>query len=327
MNILITGGCCLLGEYLCKRLSKNGNTVVCVDNFCVDTSRHPRVWPDTMDCSIELQDRSCLDTFKYDQRKYDMIIHIASVKSTSFISLAENLIIDGEMYKWAFEKGINKIIYISSQKVYDTFYNKPESVDDVVTYSETDHDLINFKNINHDWEESIGEILAKKAHKEYGLNTVCYRVFNLYGEYQDDESPFKKTLKQILNKDPEIHIDSNEKKDYLYVGDAVDCIVNTMDKVNDGSSINICSGNLISTEDFAKKMMEITGYSAPIKYLDDLPIPMCNIYKRGNPAYAESLGWTPKTSLEEVIKRTIDYINPPPPVPTDYENIIYTRPY
>ena len=175
---------------------------------------------------------------------------------------------------------------------------------------ESDLDLQNLSGVpdmSYGWSKLTGEYLAKLAHDNYGLDIVCYRPFSGYGEDQHETYPFIAILKRIIKGDTPIEIWSNSVRDFVYIEDIVDCVLTTMYKVHDGSAINIASGVATSFIELVKEMLNVVGCAAEVKIVDDKPKGV--YYRVGDPSYVMSLGWFPKTSLQDIIPKCCTFLS------------------
>jgi UDP-glucose 4-epimerase len=148
-------------------------------------------------------------------------------------------------------------------------------------------------------------------HHLYGLDYVVLRVSNPYGEKQNPKaiqgavSVFM--LKLLENKKITIWGNGTVSRDFIYIGDVIDALVIVMQKEFVHKVFNIGSGVATTLNDLIDTMKNITGYMPDVEYLPsrdfDVPVNYLDISR----AYSE-LGWKPKTSLTEGLKRTWSWI-------------------
>jgi GDP-L-fucose synthase len=283
-----------------------------------ESSLNPDDWPDHLKSNSEyftFINKDCREYFKYEnQEKFNLIIHLAAIvggRSTienSPIDVGEDLAIDAEMFKWAIKNRPDKIVFFSSSAAYPIKYQKDDE-----KKSKLSEDMINFNSddigiadLTYGWSKLTGEYLAKLAHEKYGLNIVCYRPFSGYGEDQNVAYPFPSIINRVLNKESPINIWSNTYRDFVYIEDVIDCLLKTMDLITDGSSINIGTGIGTSFKELVEKMCKLYNHDAPINILSNKPTGV--FYRVSNINYSESLGYTPKTTLDEGITICANYL-------------------
>lgn len=316
-NVLITGGAGFVGRHMCKRFSEMNYQVFCVDNLISESAKELENWPEHLKCTKNFTfiNKDCREYFKNEgkNKKFNLVIHLAAVVGgravieNSPIAVAEDLSIDAEMFNWAVKAKPDKLIFFSSSAAYPIKYQKDDSnkkhlSEDMITF---DSD-IGMADLTYGWAKLTGEYLAKLAHQKYGLNVVCYRPMSGYGEDQDEVYPFNGILKRVLRKENPIEIWSNSCRDFVYIEDCIDCMLNTMDKVSDGNGINIGTGKETYFKDLVKLMCEITNHDADIKVLDDKPKGVH--FRVADTKKMNNFGYNYKIDLREGIKKSINFL-------------------
>ncbi len=93
----------------------------------------------------------------------------------------------------------------------------------------------------------------------------------------------------------------------MHIDDVLYCIEVAMYKIHDGTAINIGQGILTSFRDLIKIFCEFAGYSPEIKPLLDKPVGVHSRYCDMT-WVKENLGWEPKISIREGMKRVYDAV-------------------
>jgi UDP-glucose 4-epimerase len=151
----------------------------------------------------------------------------------------------------------------------------------------------------------LGEVLCKSYHDDYGISCAVLRVFNLYGEGQQGSLLIASILEQlrtgeIVLRDPE------PKRDYLYVGDAIDAYVKAGQYARTTFEVlNIGSGRSYSVRDIAARIVQAWGKETNVNYLyqqrrADVADVVADIRKA-----SDLLTWQPRVSFEEGIQRCV----------------------
>jgi len=150
-----------------------------------------------------------------------------------------------------------------------------------------------------------GEIILKNAE----VPAIALRYFNVYGPGQSSQyagviTAFIKNA--IEGKDIVIHGDGNQVRDFVYVDDVVEANIMAMNYSGSKYDVfNIASGKTITINELAKMILDITGskskiiHSAPRE--GDIFHSSADISKVIN-----ILGWKPKVSMEDGLRRTIE---------------------
>ena len=330
-TVLVTGGCGFVGRHMCKRFYEMGWTVVCVDNLVSESSIRPSDWPKHLlvvvkdkdtdtdtgtrdDCEqFKFIHQSCIDYFKTAKERFNLIVHLAAIVGgranleNNPIGVAEDLSIDAAMFQWAVTNRPDKVIYFSSSAAYPSKYQHDNEFKQCLSENMINFDSdIGVSDLTYGWCKLTGEYLAKLAHEKHALNVVCYRPFSGYGEDQNTAYPFINLITKVVNQETDISIWSNAVRDFVYIEDVIDFILVSMDKINDGTAVNIGTGVGTCFSDLVQLMCEIHSHTATVSVLDDKPKGV--YYRVSNNEMCNSYGFIPKTSLTDGIKKTIKYL-------------------
>ena len=143
----------------------------------------------------------------------------------------------------------------------------------------------------------------------YGLEYVLLAMANVYGPRQDPgleggvTAIFAKAM--LEGRRPTIFGDGGQTRDYVFVGDVVDAYLRAADKGN-GLLLNIGSGRETSVLDLYEMLARITGFPMRAEFVEPKPGDIARSVV--SPARAKSaLGWQAWTSLEEGLRRTVEW--------------------
>ena len=117
-------------------------------------------------------------------------------------------------------------------------------------------------------------------------------------------------LVQMLRGDVVKLGDPTPERDLLYIDDHVDAYLSCLDqpKQSTGEAFVFCTGAKFSVRELADKLREITGFRGRILWdtVPRRPLDIRVLY--GDAEKARSiLGWQPKVSLEDGLRRTADF--------------------
>jgi len=147
------------------------------------------------------------------------------------------------------------------------------------------------------------------------IKGVCLRITNTYGPRHQMKTDEYGVLNWFIRKaiDGEnIHVfgDGRILRDYLYVDDLVDCLikVSQCDEAY-GEVFNVGSGKAINFIDLAQKIVKITkrGSYTFTEFTEERKALEPGDYYTDITKIQSVVGWSPKTSLDEGIKKTVDY--------------------
>jgi UDP-glucose 4-epimerase len=163
--------------------------------------------------------------------------------------------------------------------------------------------------MTYGWTKLTGEFLAKITAKHYGVSITCIRPFSGYGEDQDYSYPTPAIARRAVFKEAPFEVwgSGHQGRDFVHIDDVLDCIEVAMEKIHDGTAINIGQGVLTSFRELIALFCEFAGYSPEIKPLLDKPVGVHSRYCDMT-WVKENLGWEPKISIKEGMKRVYDAV-------------------
>jgi nucleoside-diphosphate-sugar epimerase len=152
-------------------------------------------------------------------------------------------------------------------------------------------------------------MFCQMLHKTMGLPIITLRPFLTYGPMQESNMLIPSVIKKAITRERFEMTEGEQTREFNYVDDIVDGFIKaSFTKKAIGEIINIGNGKEYKIRDVVFKILDIMGN--PIKPLiGALP------YREGetmhfycdNTKVKELIGWHPKVSLEEGLKKTIDW--------------------
>jgi UDP-glucuronate decarboxylase len=313
-HILVTGGAGFLGSNLCKYLLKDENTVVyCVDNLITGSKsnldeiiNHPRFFFFEYDITC----RTAPDDLRFVW--LNEIYHFACIasppkyKAHSLETLNTSIQGTKNMLELARLTGA-KLLFSSTSEVYGDPLVHPQPED-------------YFGNVNtvgerscYDEGKRVAETLIYEYRRLYNIDAKIVRIFNTYGPFMDidDGRVITNFIKQKgLGQPLIIYGDGKQTRSFCYVDDMIDGLCKMMSSDQKGP-INI--GNPFcefTLNDLVSKFEACYGKKLEVVYIDSTE----NDPKQRKPDISkavELLDWKPKITLEEGIRKTINYFKGP----------------
>lgn len=335
---LVSGGCGFVGRNMVNRL-KNTTTdrVVFVDDLSVGI--HPKEWlglPLSREVNgLEIygeQERLLFlkEDFRYTLRKlvdrpdffqkdyqldieqFSDVFHFAAIVGGRAkidgdpMMVALDLSIDAEFFYWICRHKPERVLYPSSSAAYPVNLQTSQNA---VALKESDIDFSNMgqPDMTYGWSKLTGEYLAHIAAKYYGVAVTVIRPFSGYGEDQDLTYPIPAIARRAaLKEDPfEVWGSGKQGRDFVHIDDVLDCTLLAMEKITDGTAINIGQGRLTTFLEIIDYFTEFAGYKPEIKPLLDKPVGVHSRYCDMT-WVKENLGWEPKISIREGMRRVYD---------------------
>ncbi|PIR89078.1 MAG: epimerase [Candidatus Harrisonbacteria bacterium CG10_big_fil_rev_8_21_14_0_10_40_38] len=333
--VLVTGGCGFVGRHLVNKLIKKGNSVWIVDNLF--TGWHPDKWLRGYDrkedgnlikytkngIEITFIEADALDFFldeiksrpKIKLPAFSDVYHLASIVGGRAlidgdpIQVATDLAIDSLFFVWATrnKEKIERVMYTSSSAAYPIHL---QSESNTVALAENlirfDHGM-GLPDMTYGWSKLSGEYLARFAAKHYGMHVACVRPFSGYGEDQDTSYPVPAIASRIAKRENPMTVwgTGEQGRDFVHIDDCIEAMFIVLDKISDGSGINIGTGKLLSFNEIIRTFAKIEKYEPSIKQLLDKPVGVQA--RHAHPEKIFSLGWKPEISLEDGLTRVLNY--------------------
>jgi len=316
-NVLVSGGAGFIGSHLCDYLVKEGDNVICIDNFCssnVENIKHLLQKPNfrllkyDINQSIDLVKFPELKDFRTELRGIQEIYHLAcptSVKNfdnSKIQVLYTNIFGTINMLELA-KFYQSKLLFTSSSVVYGL------SGDNQI--KETDLGIVDSigPKASYDEGKRISETAITTYSQKYGLDAKIARIFRVYGprEMLFDGQMIPDFVLQALNNKPlVIYGDEKFATSLCYVDDIIQGLVKMMESKELGP-LNLGDSHKYFLAELAQQIIGLTGsksnikFKEPLSFMRPLGLPDISLIK-------EKLEWFPVITLEAGLKKMIDYV-------------------
>lgn len=309
---LVLGGGGFIGSHLTKRLKEEGFFVRGVD------LKHPEFMPVVADEFIigDLRDPKVCDLVI--DSSFDHIYQLAAdMGGAGYIFTGENdahvmhnsATINLNVADLASRKGVGRVFYSSSACMYPEYNqldpDNPKCSEDSAYPAMPDSE--------YGWEKLFSERLYMAFSRNMGLITRIARFHNIYGPHGTWDGGREKAPAAICRKvaqapeggQIEIWGDGLQTRSFLFIEDCLDGIRALIESECD-VPVNIGSEEMISINEFAKMIIDISGKSLTIKNIDG-PLGVRG-RNSDNKLIAEKVGWLPRYSLRQGMELTYEWI-------------------
>lgn len=162
-------------------------------------------------------------------------------------------------------------------------------------------------------QKLMGEYYCSVFTSCFGLETVGLRFFNVYGPRQDPNSPYSGVLSLfmkhlIARTQPTMHGDGEQTRDFTYVEDVAGLLIKASNAEGAaiGNTYNAGNGNRYSLNTVWDALQKIEGVSIPAGYGPSRAGDVRDS-QASTVAAVRDLGHAPRFTLEEGLRRTLDW--------------------
>ena len=301
---LVSGAAGFIGSHLCDRLLGRGWEVVGVDNFVTGSRANIRHLLSNGRFRLIEHDVS---THLQVSGPLDYVLHFASPASPiDFPSIPIQIVKVGtlgthNLLGLAKAKGA-RFLLASTSEVYGdpSIHPQPESY---------------WGNVNpigprgcYDEAKRCAEAFTMAYHRAHGVDTRIVRIFNTFGSRMrlDDGRVIPNYFTQALTGEPlTVYGDGSQTRSLCYVDDLVAGALAVLDR-GDAIPFNIGTQDEVTMLALAELVKRVTGSQSEIEFR---PLPQDDPHqRRPDTTRATSLlGWRPQVSLEDGLRRTLEY--------------------
>lgn len=300
----MTGGSGFIGSHLCERLLKEGNDVICLDNFFTgqkqnvahligspyfELVRHDVIQPYYAEVD-EIYNLACPASPVHYQYNPIKTVKTSVMGAINMLGLAKRI--------------KAKILQASTSEVYGDPKVHPQQ--------EAYWGNVNPIGLRSCYDEGkrCAETLFMDYHRQNGVKIKIVRIFNTYGPrmFMNDGRVVSNFVVQALkNEDITIYGDGSQTRSFQYVDDLVEGMLRLMATPDDFTDpVNIGNPGEFTIKELAEKVIALTGSRSKLVYR---PLPSDDPTQRKPDITLarERLQWSPEVQLEEGLKKTIAY--------------------
>jgi len=303
-RVLVTGGAGFLGSHLCERLLREGNEVICLDNFFTgdkkniehlmsdnyfELIRHDVTFPISLEVD-EIYNLACPASPPHYQFDPVQTTKTSVIGAINMLDLAK--------------KCKAKILQASTSEVYGDpeIHPQPESY----------RGSVNTTGIRACYDEGkrCAETLFFDYYRQHGVRIKVMRIFNTYGPNMDpyDGRVVSNFIVQALKgSDITMYGDGTQSRSFCYVDDLIDGMMRLMNSSDEFTGpVNIGNPTEFTMLELAEEIIKLTKSDSKITFQ---PLPQDDPLQRQpiiDLAYKE-LRWRPNIELKDGLTKTISY--------------------
>lgn len=303
---LITGGAGFIGSNIARELLKRGKTVRILDNF--STGHRSNLADIRNDVEVIEGDIRSYHIVSEATKNVEVVYHqgaLPSVPRSIADPLTSNEVnVSGTLnvLHAALDRGVRRLTFASSSSIYG---NAPESV--------KSEDLHVRPLSPYAVSKLAGEKYYQVFYQIYGLETVAIRYFNVFGPWQDPDSPYSAVIPLFIKaysegQPPVINGDGEQSRDFTFIANVVHGNLLAADAPDaPGKMFNIACNGSITVNHLAEEIGRLTG-RPDLKPLHgpsrkgDVKHSMASIQKA-----KKYLGYEPIVSFEDGLRQTVEF--------------------
>ena len=294
---LVTGGAGFIGSHIVEQLISLGHEVVVVDNEYSDNENF--YWrKDTYNVNIDITDKALKNAFT----NVDYVFHLAAEArigpsiENPVNAVNINTLGTCNVLQCAREAGVKKVMYSSTSSGYGL-----NTSPNIETQSD---DCLNPYSVS----KVAGEKICKMYTDLYGLKTVIFRYFNVFGERAPKKGQYAPVigifLRQLAAGEKLTIVgDGEQRRDFVYVKDVANAnIMAALSNADDdayGQVYNVGSGKNYSVNDIASFISNDTINIPP--RVGEARNSLANIDK-----IYKTFAWKPQTDVESWIRKQLN---------------------
>ncbi len=303
-QILVTGGAGFIGSHLCERLVKEGNAVICLDNFYSGSKEN--IWHLIGHPGFELVRHDVTEPYRVE---VDEIYNLACPASPVYYQYdpiqTTKTSVFGTFHMLGLAKRTKaRMLQASTSEVYG---------DPAVHPQEENY----WGNVNpigirscYDEGKRCAESLCFDYHRIHNVDVKVIRIFNTYGPrmaVNDGRVVSNFVVQALRGEDITIYGDGSQTRSFQYVSDLVEGMIRMMASPKDFTGpVNLGNPGEFTMIELAEQVLSKVGGRSKIVFK---PLPQDDPkMRRPDISLAKKkLDWEPKVSLDEGLDEVIKY--------------------
>ncbi|GAC1608987.1 MAG: SDR family oxidoreductase [Mycobacteriales bacterium] len=305
----MTGGAGFLGSHLCTRLLADGYSVVCLDNFLTGTPNNVEHLLSSPEFRLI---RTDVTDYVHVPGDVDVVLHFASPASP-----IDYLKMPIETMKVGSIGTLHLLGLAKDKKARFVLASTSESYGDPQVHPQPESYWGHVNPVGprgvYDEAKRFAEALTMAYHRHHHVDTAIVRIFNTAGPRMrpDDGRAVPTFIRQALRGEPiTVAGDGRQTRSIQYVDDLVDGVLR-LARSDAIGPVNIGNPHEVPVRELATTIRDLVGSSSEIVFIerpeDDPAVRRPDIARA-----RELLGWEPRVTLEEGLKRTIEWFRAHP---------------
>jgi nucleoside-diphosphate-sugar epimerase len=315
-KVIVAGGSGFIGSHLCQRLLSDGYEVFCIDNLKTSRKTNITALLDSPNFHfIERDITKSLSDIEDSFPEVHAIFHLASPASPNHHSPISYHALPMETMMVNTQGTLNLLELAEKRKAKFLFASTSEVYGDPLEHPQKEEYRGNVSPIGprsvYDEAKRFGETLTSYYGRDRGVDTRIVRIFNTYGPnmMREDKRMIVNFINEALTNQPiTIFGDGTQTRSLCYVDDLVEGLMRLMFYENAKHQVvNLGTTAEHTVLEYATLVKQLIGSTSEIVLSEKLPEDDPLKRKPDISKAKELLQWEPKISLEEGLRKTIEY--------------------
>ncbi len=264
---------------------------------------------------LDLSDESAVAKF-FAEARPDIVIlaaaNVGGIKANNDFPvefLLDNLRIQNNVIRWAYQTGVRKLLFLGSSCIYPKLAPQPIPESALLTGP------LESTNEPYAIAKIAGIKLCQAYAREYGTNFISVMPTNLYGPNDNFDLETSHVLAALLRKAHEAKSRNENKlivwgtgesrREFLHVDDLAAACLLLLEKYDSAEIINIGSGEDVTIRELAKLVCDVVGFDGELVW--DKTKPDGTPRKLLDVTRIRVLGWQPTIPLRKGIEQTHEW--------------------
>ncbi len=307
-RVLIAGSAGMVGSAVHRRLQKEAHFEV------LSANRE----------DVDMRHQAAVQEFLQDLRADWMIIAAAKVggihANSSYPAdfIYDNLMIEANLIKGAFESGLTQVVFLGSSCIYPRNANQP------IVESELLNGSLEPSNDAYAVAKIAGIKLCEAFNRQHGTDFRSLMPTNLYGRNDNFHPQDSHVVPALIRRLHEAKLSNAQEavvwgsgkplREFLYVDDLADAVAYVLSMSKQAfsehvdpqlSHVNVGTGAEVSIKELAETIAEVVGFEGRLVFDEDKPdgVPR----KLLDTSKLRTMGWTHSTSLDDGLAQTYEW--------------------
>jgi len=264
---------------------------------------------------LDLKDRDA--TFAYFAQTKPTYVALAAAKVGGIMAndtypvdfLSDNIRIQVNVLDAAREHGVQRLIFLGSSCIYPKFAEQPITEDSMLTgHLEPTNDSYAIAKI-------AGILHIQAVRRQYGLPWISAMPTNLYGPNDNFSPQGSHVLPALIRRYDEAAASGapsvtnwgtgTPRREFLHADDLASAVLHLLEHYDGPQQVNVGTGTDVTIKEIAETIADVIGYHGDTQWdttkPDGTPQKLLDVSKLTN------AGWAPQITLEDGMRRTIDW--------------------